>query len=89
MDTAMPRKKRKQNQAEKGAWGENKERVAIMLTPTAIEVLDARAKALSLSRSEFLERIVRGKAGMSSEQLLPGEVEKLGESSGSPLRNTA
>jgi hypothetical protein len=41
-------------------YGETKQRVNMTLTPTSIDGLDLLARALNLSRSEFVERIGRG-----------------------------
>lgn len=42
-----------------GAWGESKQRVQIMLTPTAIERVDAIAEQMELTRAEVIERLIR------------------------------
>ncbi len=44
-----------------GKWGESKQRVQIMLTPTAIELVDAIADKMELTRAEVIERLVRSK----------------------------
>ncbi|MEH1788396.1 MAG: hypothetical protein V7L23_23130 [Nostoc sp.] len=44
-----------------GKWGESKQRVQIMLTPTAIELVDAIADQMELTRAEVIERLVRSK----------------------------
>lgn len=44
-----------------GAWGESKQRVQIMLTPTAIELVDAKAEEMELTRAEVIERLIRSK----------------------------
>jgi hypothetical protein len=51
--------------AERSAWGENKERYSIFITPTAMKAIDARAETMSISRSEFLEQFARSRAGMT------------------------
>lgn len=42
-----------------GSWGESKQRVNVMLTPTAIAKIDGVASELDLTRSEVLERLSR------------------------------
>ncbi|MCC2693889.1 hypothetical protein [Nodularia sp. LEGE 04288] len=42
-----------------GTWGESKQRVQIMLTPTAIELVDAVAEKMELTRAEVIERLIR------------------------------
>ncbi|UKP00959.1 ribbon-helix-helix protein, CopG family [Nostoc sp. UHCC 0870] len=42
-----------------GTWGESKQRVQIMLTPTAIELVDAIAEKMELTRAEVIERLIR------------------------------
>jgi hypothetical protein len=44
-----------------GKWGESKQRVQIMLTPTAIELVDAIAEQMELTRAEVIERLIRSK----------------------------
>lgn len=75
------RRGKKQNQADKMAWGEVKERFSIMLTPTASQKIDARAKALGLSRSELLEQIARGMVGVSDTDITNKDKESLGKPS--------
>jgi hypothetical protein len=45
--------------APAGKWGESKQRVNVMLTPTATSRIDEIAEALQLTRSEVLERLCR------------------------------
>lgn len=73
----ISRRKKKQNQADRMAWGEVKERFSIMLTPTAAQKIDDRAKALGLSRSEFLEQAARGVVSMSDTELTQEDKENL------------
>lgn len=40
-------------------YDENKTRATVSITPTAIELLDRKAKQLMLSRSELVERFAR------------------------------
>jgi metal-responsive CopG/Arc/MetJ family transcriptional regulator len=67
------------------AWGEVKERFSIMLTPTAAETIDIRAKALKLSRSELLEQMARGMVGVSDTDLTKEDRNSLGKPSGNLL----
>lgn len=53
--------------ADRGFWGEDKQRCNVMLTPTAKDKLTKISTQLELSRSEVLERLIR----------LVGEPEKL------------
>ena len=71
------RPKNKQNQAQRMAWGEAKERFSIMLTPTAAQKIDDRAKALGLSRSELLEQAARGVVSISDTELTQEDKENL------------
>jgi len=50
---------KKDNRVAAGSWGESKQRVNIMLTPTAVEKVDSVAQDLELTRSEVLERLIR------------------------------
>jgi metal-responsive CopG/Arc/MetJ family transcriptional regulator len=63
------------------AWGEAKERFSIMLTPTAAQKIDDRAKALGLSRSELLEQAARGVVSISDTELAEEDKENLGKPS--------
>jgi hypothetical protein len=45
--------------SEAKKYGETKQRVQVMLTPTASEKLDKIADRLGISRSETLERLLR------------------------------
>ena len=42
-----------------GSWGESKQRINVMLTPTATEKVDRVAEQMELTRSEVLERLIR------------------------------
>lgn len=42
-----------------GKWGESKQRINVMLTPTAVDRLDKVAEELGITRSEALERLCR------------------------------
>ncbi|NEQ23790.1 MAG: hypothetical protein F6K28_32545 [Microcoleus sp. SIO2G3] len=42
-----------------GTWGESKQRVQIMLTPTAIDLVDTIAEEMKLTRAEVIERLIR------------------------------
>ncbi|MCC3475720.1 MULTISPECIES: hypothetical protein [unclassified Microcoleus] len=68
--------------AERSAWGENKERYSIFVTPTAMKAIDTRADALAISRSEFLEQFARGVAGMNDSELTKEDREKMCKSPG-------
>lgn len=68
--------------AERSAWGENKERYSIFVTPTAIKAIDARAEALAVSRSEFLEQFARGRAAMTNSELTKEDREAMCKSPG-------
>ncbi|NJL65346.1 MAG: CopG family transcriptional regulator, partial [Methylacidiphilales bacterium] len=39
--------------------GQKKKDVTVTLTPEGVEILDARAEALGISRSELIERMAR------------------------------
>lgn len=49
----------KPERAEVGKWGESKQRVQIMLTPTATDKVDAIADQMGITRSEVLELLIR------------------------------
>ncbi|MEG4799031.1 hypothetical protein QUB63_02470 [Microcoleus sp. ARI1-B5] len=68
--------------AERSAWGENKERYSIFVTPTAMKAIDARAEALAVSRSEFLEQFARGRAGITDSELTKEDREAMCKSPG-------
>ncbi len=51
-----------------GSWGESKQRVNVMLTPTAIAKIDEVAEEMGLTRSEILERLARSKS-LDAEEL--------------------
>jgi tetrahydromethanopterin S-methyltransferase subunit B len=72
----MPKRRR----AEPEAHGEKKQRMNIMLTPTAANVLDSRAEVMGISRSELIERLARGLV-----QLTPDDLEN----SQSPSNNSS
>ena len=54
-------------------YDEVKERISVMLTPTSINILNIVAEAEGLSRSEYLERLLRkiGSAKQLIKQILP------------------
>ncbi|HEY9598394.1 MAG TPA: ribbon-helix-helix protein, CopG family [Cyanophyceae cyanobacterium] len=54
----MPKEKRGRGQPRH--YDENKEKVTVRITPTAIASLDSLATQLNISRSEFVERLARG-----------------------------
>ena len=72
--------------AERSAWGENKERYSIFVTPTAMKAIDARAQVLGISRSEFLEQFARRVAGMTDSELEKEDREELTKSFGAEYR---
>ena len=74
--------------AERSAWGENKERYSIFITPTAMKAIDTRAEALDISRSEFLEQFARGVAGMTDTELKKEDREELTKSVGAKYRTS-
>ncbi len=45
--------------ASPGKWGESKKRVNIMLTPSLTEEVDKVAEKLGVTRSEYIERLLR------------------------------
>lgn len=59
-----------------GAWGENKERYNLNLTPTVVGWLDQQAEQERISRSEYLERLLRG-VMKGSWDLTPQELTDL------------
>ena len=72
--------------AERSAWGENKERYSIFVTPTAMKAIDTRAEALDISRSEFLEQFARQMVGMTDAELKKEDRETLAKSVGAKYR---
>ena len=72
--------------AERSAWGENKERYSIFVTPTAMKAIDTRAEALDISRSEFLEQFARQMVGMTDAELKKEDRETLTKSFGAEYR---
>jgi hypothetical protein len=74
--------------AERSAWGENKERYSIFVTPTAMKAIDTRAEALDISRSEFLEKFARQMVGMTDIELAKEEREALTKSFGAKRRSS-
>lgn len=72
--------------AERSAWGENKERYSIFVTPTAMKAIDTRAEALDISRSEFLEQFARQMVGMTNTELAKEDREELTKSLGAKYR---
>ncbi len=72
--------------AERSAWGENKERYSIFVTPTAMKAIDTRAEALDISRSEFLEQFARKMVGMTDTELGKEDRETLTKSVGAKHR---
>ena len=59
-----------------GQWGESKQRVQIMLTPTALERVDEIAEQMELTRAEVIERLIRSKClDASLLQNITGDIE--------------
>lgn len=73
----------KDNRVEQQAWGESKKRVQIMLTPTAIDMVDSVAEELELSRTEVIERLIRSNC-LKAEILRNITPPKADEAPGSP-----
>lgn len=69
----MSKKGQKNLRGEPEIWDELKKRYSMTLTPTAVKGLDALAKSMNLSRSEFIERIGRGIIPLHPEALLGEE----------------
>jgi metal-responsive CopG/Arc/MetJ family transcriptional regulator len=55
----MVRTVAKDNRVKPNSWGESKQRVQIMLTPTALERVDEMAGKMELTRAEIIERLIR------------------------------
>ncbi|WP_425525999.1 CopG family transcriptional regulator [Halotia branconii] len=53
--------------------GQRKKDLTLTLTPEGVEMLDAKAKAMGLSKSEMIERIAREQASSPLENQLLGE----------------
>lgn len=49
------------------AWDEVKQNRTIMLTPTAWEILNEKATEMQISRSEVLERLIKGQIAFVGE----------------------
>jgi hypothetical protein len=45
--------------AKEWGWGELKKRDGIMLTPTGREILKGKAEGSGITKSEFIERVIR------------------------------
>ncbi|NJR19978.1 MAG: CopG family transcriptional regulator [Calothrix sp. CSU_2_0] len=50
--------------------GQKKKDVTVTLTPEGVEILDARAEALGISRSELIERMARSQKSSTEIQIL-------------------
>lgn len=59
----------KHRRAQPEAHGEKKQRMNIMLTPTAASTLDTRAEAMGISRSELIERLARELVQLTPDDL--------------------
>ncbi|WP_225895982.1 CopG family transcriptional regulator [Dendronalium phyllosphericum] len=53
--------------------GQRKKDLTLTLTPEGVEMLDAKAKALGISKSEMIERIAREQVSSPLEHQLLGE----------------
>ncbi|WP_414573354.1 ribbon-helix-helix domain-containing protein [Nostoc sp. CCY 9925] len=53
--------------------GQKKKDLTLTLTPDGVEKLEAKAKALGLSKSELIEQIARDQVSSPLEQQLLGE----------------
>jgi metal-responsive CopG/Arc/MetJ family transcriptional regulator len=53
--------------------GQKKKDFTVTLTPQAAQMLDARANALKMSRSEMVEQIARNQISTQLEEQLLGE----------------
>jgi hypothetical protein len=45
--------------AKEGIWGEKKETDALMMTPSGRQILKDKSQSSGLTKSEFVERIIR------------------------------
>jgi dsDNA-specific endonuclease/ATPase MutS2 len=59
--------------ARKAIHGQRKANITLTITPEAAELLEEKAKALKISKSEFVERIARNLISESQEEQLLGE----------------
>ncbi|MEM7712035.1 MAG: ribbon-helix-helix protein, CopG family [Cyanobacteria bacterium P01_A01_bin.68] len=57
----------------KSIHGQRKRGLRLSVTPDAIEMLDAKAEVLGISKSELVERIARSKVSSETEVQLLGE----------------
>ena len=53
--------------------GQTKKDFTLTLTPEGVEMLDARAKALGISRSELIELVARNQVSSAPERQMMGE----------------
>ncbi|MBE9210223.1 CopG family transcriptional regulator [Nostoc sp. LEGE 06077] len=53
--------------------GQRKKDLTLTLTPEGVEMLDAKAKAMGISKSEMIERIAREQVSSPQEYQLLGE----------------
>ncbi|WP_144416009.1 ribbon-helix-helix protein, CopG family [Calothrix sp. 336/3] len=53
--------------------GQRKKDLTLSITPEGFDLLDAKAKAMGISKSELVERIARDKVSSASEQQFLGE----------------
>ncbi|WP_416289305.1 ribbon-helix-helix domain-containing protein [Nostoc sp. UHCC 0251] len=53
--------------------GERKKNVMFTLTPEGMQMLDEKAKAIGISKSELIEQIARNQVSSAPDQQLLGE----------------
>ncbi len=58
----------KDYRSKPGEYGETKKQKQFLLTPTASEMLDNLAESYGATRSDFLERIIRGLHNWNEEE---------------------
>lgn len=86
MPRQMPKKDLKITKGEPELYDEKKKPLNLAMTPTGAKKLDAMAKNLGLTRSEFVERIARGIIPLPPDSL---GVDDLGKSSGQSRLSSA
>ncbi len=60
-------------QMRKPLHGQRKKDLTLTLTPDGVEMLEAKAKTLGISKSELIERIARNQASSAPERQMMGE----------------
>ncbi|NEU76963.1 ribbon-helix-helix protein, CopG family [Hassallia byssoidea VB512170] len=53
--------------------GQRKQKLTLTISPEGVELLEAQAKMLGISKSEILERVARNQVSSPSEQQMMGE----------------